>query len=49
MKNTLLYYMDVSELNLSKIPCYVSEERLKKSSRYFKQRDKKLCIGVEIP
>ena len=40
--------MDVSALNLNNIPCYVSEERLKKSSGYFKQRDKKLCIGVDI-
>lgn len=40
--------MDVSELNLNKIPCYVSESRLKKSNRYFKQKDKKLCIGVDI-
>lgn len=40
--------MDVSNLDLNNIPCSVSKERLKKSDRYFHERDKKLCIGVEI-
>ena len=44
----LLYYMDVSELDIDNIPCSLSEDRIKKSRKYFHKKDKKLSIGVEI-
>ncbi|WP_414469028.1 4'-phosphopantetheinyl transferase family protein [Methanobacterium sp. ACI-7] len=47
MKRMLLYYMDVSELDLNEISS-VSKDRIKKSSRYFHKKDKRLSIGVEI-
>jgi 4'-phosphopantetheinyl transferase len=40
--------MDVSELDIDNIPCSLSEDRIKKSSKYFHKKDKKLSIGVEI-
>lgn len=40
--------MDVSKLDMDRIPYSVSEERIEKSDRYFHQKDKKLCIGAEI-
>jgi len=44
----MIYYMDVSKLDINRIPFPVSEERIKKSNRYFHEKDKKLCIGAEI-
>ncbi|MCK9150624.1 4'-phosphopantetheinyl transferase family protein [Methanobacterium alcaliphilum] len=44
----MLYYMDVSGLDLYKIESHVSPERIKKSNQYIHQKDKKLSIGVEI-
>ncbi len=40
--------MDVSELDINNIPRSISEDRIKKSSKYFHKKDKKLSIGVEI-
>lgn len=44
----LLYYMDVSGLDLNEMPCSVSAERIRKSSRYLHEKDKYLSIGAEI-
>jgi 4'-phosphopantetheinyl transferase len=40
--------MDVSELDINNIPGSISEDRIKKSRKYFHKKDKKLSIGVEI-
>jgi 4'-phosphopantetheinyl transferase len=44
----ILYYMDVSELDYNNMSCTVSEERMDKSNKFIHQKDKNLCIGVEI-
>lgn len=44
----LLYYMDVSKLDLNKIKSPISKERINKSSRYLNEKDKKLSLGAEI-
>jgi 4'-phosphopantetheinyl transferase len=40
--------MDVSELDYDQLHGSVSQARIIRSSKYIHQRDKKLCIGVEI-
>jgi 4'-phosphopantetheinyl transferase len=40
--------MDVSGIDINNIPRSISEDRIKKSSKYFHKKDKKLSIGVEI-
>ncbi len=40
--------MDVSELDFNRIHGSISMERIKKSSRYLHEKDKKLSVGVEI-
>lgn len=44
----LLYYMDVSQLDINKARSFVSKDRVKKSDKFRYQKDKKLSIGVEI-
>ena len=40
--------MDVSGLDLNKIPGYVSKARIKKASKYFHEKDRSLSIGAEM-
>ena len=40
--------MDVSELDFNRMKSSVSKTRIKKSSRYFHERDKNLSVGVEV-
>jgi 4'-phosphopantetheinyl transferase len=40
--------MDISELDINRTHFSISPERLKKTARYFHQRDKKLSIGSEL-
>jgi len=44
----LVYYMDVSELNINQTQYPVSSGRLEKTARYIHQKDKKLSIGAEL-
>lgn len=44
----LLYYMDVSQLDINRARSYVSKERVKKSDEFRYPKDKKLSIGAEI-
>ena len=40
--------MDVSELDYKQVLGYVSKQRIDKSHRYIYQKDKNLCVGVEL-
>ena len=40
--------MDVSELDYNQVLGSVSKERIDKSRKYIYQKDKNLCVGVEI-
>ncbi len=44
----LLYYMDVSRLDVARARGLVSRERVIKSSKYLKLRDRQLSLGAEI-
>lgn len=44
----LVYYMDVSQLDINQMEHFVSVERLEKTGRYVFQKDKKLSIGAEL-
>ena len=44
----LLYYTDVSKLDINQAHHAVSLERLEKTARYIHQKDKKLSIGAEL-
>ncbi|MCC7563885.1 MAG: 4'-phosphopantetheinyl transferase superfamily protein [Methanobacterium sp.] len=44
----LVYYMDVSQLDINQMEHFVSVERLEKTGRYIFQKDKKLSIGAEL-
>jgi len=43
-----LYYMDVSELDFNRMKSSVSKTRIKKSGRYFHEKDRNLSVGVEV-
>ena len=40
--------MDVSELDFNRMKSSVSKTRIKKSSRYFHERDRNLSVGAEV-
>jgi len=44
----LVYYMDVSQLDINQTQHSVSLDRIKKTARYIHQKDKKLSIGAEL-
>ncbi|CDG64934.1 hypothetical protein MBMB1_0831 [Methanobacterium sp. MB1] len=44
----LIYYMDVSNLDINQTRCAVSADRLEKADRYIHLKDKKLSIGAEL-
>lgn len=44
----LVYYMDVSKLDINQMEHFISGERLEKTGRYVFQKDRKLSIGAEL-